>query len=325
MSFVEKALQKMRDSAKAESAARPAVAPGTAAAAVVESVGRVSESAARVVEVPAPAVQPAGAPAGATIPPYLRTEPGRYVKIDTAALREIGLLPPAQEERRLAQQYRQIKRPLIANAIGRGGERQPQGQTIMIASALPGEGKTFTTVNLAFSMALEKGIRVVLVDADVGKPQLSRLFGLEDAPGLLDALRDPLLDIESLLVDTDIPGLQLLPAGKRSEDATELLSSSRMADVETMLTGRDPNRIVVLDSPPLLITPESHALAQSAGQIVLVVRSRVTKQRDVMDALSHIGHRPCVSLLLNQSISAAKGGYYYYGYGESFPTEAPPR
>ncbi len=143
--------------------------------------------------------------------------------IDRDALRQAELLPPASQERQLAGEYRQIKRPLIANALGRGVPKLPNGHRIMIASAMPGDGKTFTSINLALSFALEKDLSVVLVDADVAKAHLSRTFGVHNELGLMDLLRDEKLDVESVILPTDVPGLSILPAGKAHETANELL------------------------------------------------------------------------------------------------------
>ena len=90
------------------------------------------------------------------------------------------MLPPPHQERELAQQYRQIKRPLINNAIGRGGPLCPHGNLLMVASAVPGEGKTFTVLNLALSMRLEEDVTVLLVDGDVVNPRLSQVLGVDE-------------------------------------------------------------------------------------------------------------------------------------------------
>jgi protein-tyrosine kinase len=235
--------------------------------------------------------------------------------LDRAALRAAGLLPPAAEERRLAMQYRKIKRPLIANAMGRGVERLPKGYLIMLASAMSGEGKTFTAVNLALSIAKEKDLRVLLVDADVAKPQISRVLGFEGQPGLLDVLRDPQLELESVIRQTDVPTLSFLPAGKSSGDATELLASKRMEEVAEQL-GRDGKRIVLFDTPPLIQTTESPVMVQVAGQVLVVVRAESTPQPVLLDALESLQEHPAVSLMLNQSIRSETSAYYYYGYGE---------
>ena len=233
------------------------------------------------------------------------------VNIDPPALRAAGLLAPEEEEHQLAQQYRQIKRPLIGKAMGRGAPRLPNGRVIMVASALAGEGKTFTAVNLALSISMEKDVHVLLVDADVAKPLLSSLLGLSEAPGLLDVLRDSRLDVESVILRTNIPNLTVLSAGKRSHETTELLASARMEEVMCAIAQHDERRLVVLDSPPLLLTTESPAIAQVAGQVVMVVRAGTTPRQAVLAALTYVGSHPAVSLVLNQCRMSAPASYYY--------------
>src|SRR5690606_20325175 len=99
---------------------------------------------------------------------------------------------------------------------------------IMMASALPGDGKTFTSINLALSMSRERDSSVVLVDADVAKPHISRIFGVDKEPGLLDALTDKSDDLESLILPTDVGGLSILPAGGHRDNAAELFASAAM-------------------------------------------------------------------------------------------------
>ena len=266
---------------------------------------------------PAPDLSPAkrdpdGRPAGRSAPP------GQHppIVLDRPKLRALGLLPPEEQERRLSAQYRKIKRPLIAGAIGRGPERLPKGYLIMLASAMSGEGKTFTAINLALSIAREKDLRVLLVDADVAKPHLSRTFGLEGEQGLLDALRDAQMDVEAIIRQTDVPTLSFLPAGKGSADATELLASRRMEEVAALLGEHDDHRIVLFDTPPLIQTTESPALVQVVGQVLVVVRAEWTPLPVLLDALENLQEHPAVSLMLNQSMRSETSAYYYYGYGE---------
>jgi len=259
-----------------------------------------------------PVADPAPAPVARA-----RIRDDKLVKVDRQALRAQGLLPPEHQERALSDQYRQIKRPLIANATGRGVEKLPRGQLIMVASAMPGEGKTFTSLNLALSLALEKDVSVLLIDADAPKPHLDRVLGVEGEPGLLELLRgEEDLDPESFIIPTDVPGLAMLPIGRGTESTTELLASHRMDQIMQQLADNDPMRIAIIDSPPLLLTSESRVLAEAAGQIVLVVRAGHTPQQSVLDAISHLGEGKSIGLVLNQSTDAAPAGYYY-GYGDS--------
>ncbi|HTC15664.1 MAG TPA: hypothetical protein VK695_07675 [Steroidobacteraceae bacterium] len=235
---------------------------------------------------------------------------GRIIKIDQDALRAAGLLPPAHQEHELAQQYRRIKRPLINAALGRGVAPLPQGNLLMMTSAVPGEGKTFMSLNLAFSMRLEEDITVLLVDGDVVNPRISQILGADKEPGLLDLVKDPSRSTESVILPTDVPGLAFLPAGRQDANATELLASSRMYEVVSKLGSEDPARIVLFDSAPLLVTTESQALAQFVGQILLVVRADQTPQRVVFDALQTLAEGKSVSLVLNQNLHRLHSGYY---------------
>jgi len=259
----------------------------------------------------AEALQSSGpAPPGTAVAPAA-SQP--TVMLDRATLRSAGLMPPEEELDIITRQYRKIKHPLIARAVGRGVPREPKAFLIMIASAVSGEGKTFTAMNLALSLSLEKDLTVLLVDADAPKPHLTRVMGLANAPGLLDVLRDPQLDVESLIHATNVRSLSFLPLGVAGDDATELLSSARMERTAALLGQRDSHRIVIFDSPPLLQTTESPALAHVAGQIVVVVRADSTPQPLLLDALNTLQGRAPVSLVLNQSTQSGTAPYYYYG------------
>ena len=121
-------------------------------------------------------------------------------------------------------------------------------------------------------------------------------------------------------------GLSILPAGRRADTATELIASARMERVIASILSRDPSRIVVFDSPPLLLTTESRALAGVAGQIVVVVRAESTVHKAVVDALRYLGDGKPVGLVLNQCRSNPTHGYYGYGeYGESAESGSRPR
>jgi exopolysaccharide/PEP-CTERM locus tyrosine autokinase len=301
MSLVERALKKLQESRAGTPpahAARPAVAA------------------------PAGTGTPARTPTPRGERAMLPVETTRIVPIDRARLRSMDLLPPVNLERQIISQYQAIKRPLVASVLNRDPALGNASHVIMMASALPGEGKTFTSINLALSLALEKDLEVLLIDADVRKPHVSRIFGMEQERGLIDLLMDNNLRPSQVILRTDVPGLSLMPAGRPMDTATELLASERMADVIAQLAAPDGRRIVLLDSPPLLLSTESHALATSAGQVVLVVRAEVTAQNAVKDAINTIGGNKPVSLILNQTSAPPSSGYYGYGsYGDA---TAPP-
>lgn len=246
-------------------------------------------------------------------------DPSRTLKVDREALRVLGILPPATEARQIEHQFRSIKRPLINRAFSEAPAiKGPSRRAVMVTSALPGDGKTFTSVNLALSMALERDHTVILVDGDVAKPHVSKLFDIAGEPGLLDVLQNQQIDIASVLLPTDIPGLSVVPVGAQSEHATELLASARMQMVVRSLEAMDPNVIVLVDSPPILLTSEARVLASLFGQVVMVVRAGGTPRQAVLDAIQHLGEGTQVSLVLNQALHAGDGSYYSYGYGARY-------
>jgi protein-tyrosine kinase len=248
-------------------------------------------------------------------------EPG--VAIDQNALRAAGMLPPVHQEHEIAQQYRRIKRPLINNALGRGVTQLASGNIIMITSAVPGEGKTFMSLNLALSMRLEEDITVLLVDGDVVNPRMTQILGVESRPGLLDLAKDPGLSADAVILTTDLPGLSFLPAGRQEANATELVASARMHQVVSKLGSDNPARLVLFDSAPLLVTTEAQALAHFAGQVVLVVHADQTPQHVVLDALETLAEDKPAFLVLNQITRHSHSGYYYeYGSGAKWHEQA---
>jgi protein-tyrosine kinase len=237
------------------------------------------------------------------------------IAVDNAALRARGYFPEQERDRQFADQYRRIKRPLIDKALS-GGTTAGESRVITVTSALPGDGKTFTSVNLALSMALERDVSVLLVDSDVPKRHVSELFGLEARAGLLDALVDEHLDAESLIVPTTTRGFSLLPAGNPVSGTAELLSSNRMRRIVAALCARNPRRIVLLDSPPLLVTSEGPALVKISGQVVLVVRAGQTPRQAVLAAVALFDPQQAGGLVLNEVHASKSEGYYGYGsYG----------
>jgi len=269
----------------------------------------------------APATVAVGTMVHESAPDLAQASSARRILIDRDALRQAGYLPETAVDRRFASYFRQIKRPLITKVQSAADAAGPSPRVIVMTSALPGDGKTFTSINLALSLAHERDVSVVLVDADIPKPHVSRIFGVDAEPGLTDALASVDLDIESLVLPTDVGNLSVLPAGRGADNATELLASARMGAVLTRLLSRHPRRIVLLDSPPLLVSSEARSLVAIAGQLVMVVRSGRTPRKAVLDALADIGAERPVSLVLNQGPTGFGGGYGAYGdygaYGES--------
>lgn len=249
--------------------------------------------------------------------PYCEVKSSRYAEIDFDHLRQGGLIIPDDERTRLKEEYRHIKRPLLKKVAGLPDKQRNHRNIIMVTSARPGEGKTFNAINLALSIAEERNHRVLLIDADVLKSTVAKKLGVEEGAGLVDYLTGDSDTPAELMYKTNIPQFTLMQAGKRHHLTTELLASRRMEQLVHELATRYADRIIVIDSPPLLSTTEASVLAQLAGQVVLVVAEGLTPQADVKKSLSLMGASVDVGLILNKSRHASDGyGYYYYGYGQ---------
>lgn len=271
---------------------------------------------------PAPMVPPPAAKAPVPVPAPAAARPpvvSRQVDLDLDALTAAGFVSPNAPRSQIADQYRVIKRPLIANAMGKGPVPVENGNLIMITSAVAGEGKSFNALNLAMSIATELDNTVMLVDADVARPSLLRMLGLPASRGLLDLLVDDKVDLSQVLLRTNIDKLTLLPSGTPHPRATELLASDAMNVLIGEIAKRYSDRIIIFDSPPLLLTTESRVLATHMGQIVVVVHADKTLQGDVQNALATIESCPVKMMVLNQAKASTAGGYGYgYGYGQGY-------
>jgi len=305
---------------KAETVAEqiPVAVPSPAVAAPVEAAA-------------APIIAPAEAVAGAAPSAPLdqsgatavRTKKttSRKINIDLAQLHQLGMVTPDAERTIIAEEFRLIKRPLIEKAFAKnGGTGKHHGNLIMVASSLPGEGKTFCAVNLAISIAMELDHTVLLVDADVARPSVPRYLHLDPADtssaiGLMDVLLDDNLDLADAMLKTNIDTLSILPAGRSHKRATELLASQAMSSLLDEIANRYPDRIVIFDSPPLLLTTEARVLANQMGQIILVVEAEATTQHVVKEVLRQLKSHTNVNLVYNKAKTFAGGDYYgrYYG------------
>ncbi len=256
----------------------------------------------------------------AVAPPLVQQIPLQApIPIDRQLLRDGGFIIPGTPPSALSEEFRLVKRQLLLRALG-GHKAEPvhNGRLILICSAQPNEGKTFCSVNLALSMASETDIEVLLVDADVAKPEVLSTLGLPGGMGLMDALADPSIDAEQLVIKTDIPNLSVLPAGRQSNHDTELLASSRTRTLIDNLAARHPRRIVLFDSAPALAASPASVLALHVGQVLLVVRADQTTEGELRDALTLIDSCPNIQLMLNAVTFAGSNRKFgsYYGYGE---------
>ncbi|WP_426167315.1 XrtA-associated tyrosine autokinase [Pseudoduganella sp. R-34] len=318
MSIIEKAANRLGQARPADAAAETTVSPAPAAAPVAEAVHAAPAAA-------APAAAPAApAPAAAPLMPTLATlqphgdasrRTTHTVELDLMRMHESGLVTAAGGRTALVEDFRIIKRPLIKRAFGARKPGDNPGNLIMITSSLPGEGKTFCAINLAMSIAMELDHTVLLVDADVARPSVLRTLGLPAQRGLMDILLDDNVDMADVMLRTNVNTLSILPAGTSSPRATELLASHMMKNLVNEIANRYPDRIVIFDSPPLLLTSESHVLASNMGQIVMVVESERTTQHAVKESLRQLEGLSNVNLIYNKSREFPGTETYDYHYG----------
>ncbi|WP_288413425.1 AAA family ATPase [uncultured Sphingomonas sp.] len=261
-----------------------------------------------------PAVAGPAAKASPRKMPSARIRPVEPARIDRDMLAEAGMLVPGGPVTALAEEFRLVKRQLLTTAADIE-KRDPQAaRMILVCSAQPGDGKTFCAINLALSLAAERDLQILLVDADFPKPDILDRLGLPAGKGLLDALGDPAIDVESLVIPTDVPQLSVLPAGKRTHADTELLRSDHAQDVLQRLLTADPDRIVIFDSPPALAASPAAVLASLVGQTVLVVRADRSSESDLREAVALLDGCDDIQLLLNATTYRADGARFgYYG------------
>lgn len=239
----------------------------------------------------------------------------RYAEIDLGRLEQMGLLTPRATRSRLKEEYRVIKRTVLRNAFDKGRIRGLPSNLIMVTSAKPTEGKTFTAVNLAISIALERDYTVLLIDGDFAKPSVTRTLGLEADKGIVDVLEDPSIDLSDVLIRTNIDKLSVLPAGSSHNLSTELLASHRMSTVVADIAQRYHDRVVIFDAPPILASSEPSALAMHVGQIILVVEANRTPRSAVKEALDLMNADAQVGVILNRCsphIGQMQFGTYYH-------------
>jgi len=241
---------------------------------------------------------------------------GKAVVIDLDAMRTAGMVTNTAERSAIAEEFRYVKRPLILRATE---PRQPSAKPrnlIMVSSARPGEGKTFCAVNLAMSIALERDLTVMLIDADITKPSIPSVLGIDVHLGLTDLVSDDSLDVSDVLLRTNIDNLTVLPAGRSHHLATELLASDRMERLVEEIVRRYDDRIIIIDSPPVLMSSIPGVLALHVGQTVFVVQAERSTQASIDSALGLISDCENIYLLLNKTRTIAGVDSFdgYYGY-----------
>jgi protein-tyrosine kinase len=249
-----------------------------------------------------------------TVPPT--PEPGRMPPLDMAALEKSGLVVGHKVRTRISEEFRitvgHLLRSMQANySPGRGAPN-----VIMVTSARPGEGKSFSSLNLAGSIAQHTQREVLLMDVDAKQRSVSSQLGLTDRPGLLDLSNNPTLRIEDVIIKTSIPHLSIMPVGSGQSGGLDITQTRPVTTLVERIARRFPNSVVLLDAPPCLSTSDPSTLAPFVGQIVLVVEAERTQRNEVIAALDLIKACPSVTLMLNKirlTTSYTFGAYHYFG------------
>ena len=314
MSIVERALQKAQaKSRQGEATAPPVPEPGAE-----ESLQAAEPAEAPVTSRPAGESQSGGATVARDGSGLTSRDLKAIVHLDFERLRAAGHVPTEAMASQIDDEIRRIKWPLLKAVRGSEGTKPARNNVILVTSAMPGEGKTFASLNLALSIVRDRELRVVLVDGDVARPGLTPAIGLEGRPGLNDVLEDPSRDVSAVTYQTDVEGLFFVPAGKWHPHAPEFFAGSRMPQVVEALCARAGNGVVIFDSPPLMATNEAQVATRYAGQVLLVVQADATPQQAVVDAIALVDKGAPVSAVLSRcepSVLSRYYGRYYYGPG----------
>lgn len=268
------------------------------------------------VEAPKPA--PTAAPVRPATPapvPRAPVSDGPEAEISRELLAAGGFIVPGAQMTAIAEEFRLLKHQLLADIEAATRQSAEKRRTVLVCSAEPKEGKTFCAINLALSLAGESELEVLLVEGDFLKPDTLGRLGIPGGPGFVDALLDPDVNPEAFVIRTDVQGLSVLPAGAKTNNVPELLASDRCREVLAKLVAGNQRRIIIFDSPPVLMASHATVLAGLVGRAIVVVRADRTTEANLREAIGHL--QGCeISLLLNGAGLAVTGRKFgsYDGY-----------
>jgi len=251
------------------------------------------------------------------VPP--RTPQTRTVNVSPTSLAANSISLPSAGFVRTVEEFRVIKRQVLTNASRSATTgHNDYSRVIMVTSAKPGDGKTYTAINLALSIAYEKDLKVLLVDADVYRQSMLTYLGVTADIGWIDLLADRKLTFSDILLHTNIPNLSVLPAGHSHPEVPELLSSRRMGAMVAEMARRYPDRFIIFDTLPCLASSEPGILASLVGQTIFVVAAHETSRDQVESSLRLINACPSVSLILNKAEPMLTDQFGAYGYNYNY-------
>jgi protein-tyrosine kinase len=244
----------------------------------------------------------------------------QHVTISPTSLAANGVVLPSSGLSRTVEEFRALKRHVLANTTRTAGAANPlASRIILVTSARPGEGKTFTSINLALALAYEKDARVLLMDADAYRQSLMKYLGISAARGWLETVSEKASGLDDVVLETNVPGLSVLPTGKETPEIPEIMSSRRLKDLLDELVRQDAKRFIIIDSLPCLTSTEPSILAALAGQTLFVVAAHQTSREDIEASLRLLNSSPSVNFVLNKAVPALTEQFKGYGYAYRNP------
>ncbi len=322
MSTIEKALEKLNAQQPAPAATSADASPEVAASVnttSVEAAMQLPTAGAAVTEqAPAPVANQVNSQVSSQVSTSAadtNSATKNFINVDLKRLDSLGFATLSTDRRLIFEEFRQIKRKLINNAFGPLSSTLNHANLIMVSSSRPSEGKTFTAVNLALSIALEQDKTVLLVDADVLRPNVSRTLDIQLPVGLTDYLSDDRFTAGDIIFSTNVERLKVIAAGRPHHLSTELLASDKMAKLAQEFATRYPDRIVIVDAPPLLGVNETSILAAMCGQALIVCEEKRTNLNELEKAISMLPKDIAAGFVINKAHYSRDKGYGYgYGY-----------
>lgn len=324
--LIERAAERLRDTsglrdpAQGRDGPAPARVNGVhpAAPSSAPETDTPADDAAPVLAPPAAAATVRGDEPGAETTALVGDKPAEGAPriLDMSMLERAGLVVGRKSRTRISEEFRIAVGHVLRTLQSAYSSGHGSANLILVTSSRPGEGKSFTALNLAGCIAQQNQREVVLVDIDAKQRPVTFELGLGDAPGLLDLVRDPVLRIEDVIIPTSIPSLSFLPIGARLSSNSEMPSSRPISAIVERLGRRFANRVIVLDAPPCLSTSDPSALAPVVGQILMVVEAQRTQRNELEAALELVRTCPTITLLLNKiqlTTSYTFGAYHYFG------------
>lgn len=227
------------------------------------------------------------------------------IELDFSKMQLFGFDESGKQNPLLAEEFRSIKREILKESFPSISSSDPVKNRILVTSLYEGEGKTFTSLNLARSLSFEINKNVLLVDTNVMSPMLGSFIANDgkEKKGLIDYLREELLATPDVIYKTNINRLKLLPMGSCDSMSNEYLNSDAMNDLMSEFKKRYRDRVVIFDGPPLIGINEGYTLCENIDQVIIVIEDEKIKKSELLQAVKGLPKGVKIHYLLNKTIS----------------------